>query len=130
MTFDIELSITDIQERQQENIKRAAEFKPSGAAGKAIQFMTAAAHRYLVSKTHVWKYRGGGYRASQRMEVQELSGRLFVDPNTVNPRGQKPVEYSVYEEARGGEHAAYAQTRNYIETRLMRRGVDMIRSAM
>lgn len=37
-------------------------------------------------------------------------GEIFIDQNSINPRGQRPADYGPVEEARGGSHAAYART--------------------
>jgi hypothetical protein len=46
------------------------------------------------------------------MEIKEreATGRIYIDPTAVNPRGQRPEEYGVYEHARGGSHAFYERT--------------------
>ena len=108
MSFDVELSITGIQEAQSEMVKTIARMQATGPRQRAILYATTAAHRYLVSITHVDT---GAYRASQWMEAKGERGQIYVNPSTTNPRSKvKPVEYSVYEEERGGEHAAYERT--------------------
>ena len=39
-----------------------------------------------------------------------MTGRIYIDPRAVNPRGQKPSVYGFYENKRGGEHAFYDRT--------------------
>lgn len=130
---DVDLSIRGIQEAQQNNIRRIAAVKPSGKLGKAIHEITITAFRFLVQITHVDT---GSYKGSQRMDYKveggDAGGKLFVDPSTVNPRSSvKPVEYSVYEERRGGSHASYKRTEVYIEKLgLLRHGVKMVRSEL
>lgn len=105
---DVDLTIEGIQEAQNELIRTIARLEARGPRERVIKYATTTAHRFLVAHTHVDT---GTYRASQWMEVQGEHGQLYVNPNTVNPRtGQRPVEYSLYEEARGGEHAAYQLT--------------------
>lgn len=106
------ISIIGIQQAQRRNLERIAAMKPSGALGNTIRDILMDGHRYLVTQTHV---QTGAYRASQRAELTGLTGRLFVDPSAINPRGGKPVIYSVCEERRGGSHAAYATTFSYIK---------------
>lgn len=78
------------------------------ALGRAIQWGTAAAHRYAVSITHVLT---GSLRASHRMAVSGLQGRISLDPRARNPRSrQRTAVYGPVEEARGGEHAFYRRT--------------------
>jgi len=108
--MSFKMSIDGIQKLQDKNLRRMAELKPSGAAGKAIRYGLTRLHRYVVSITHVWKYKGGGLRASHRMGMDGLRGRIYIDPGAVNPRGQKPVDYGPYEHARGGTHAFYDRT--------------------
>lgn len=98
--------------------------KPQGAVGQAIKHVTSGAHRYLVRETHVDT---GSYRASQRMEITGLRGRLYVDPTARNPRsGQRPAVYGEYEEARGGSHAAYKRTYEEAGPRLVREAMAIM----
>lgn len=107
------VTIEGIQEAQQANLRAIAVMQPD-KLGRALQYALPVAHRYLVSITHVWILQGGAYRASQRMSITEdnagARGEIFIDPNSINPRGQKPSEYGPIEEARGGSHAAYERT--------------------
>ena len=120
MPYIPQLSIEGIQEVQQRNLKRIAAMQPSGEVGAAVRDAIVALHRYAVAITHVGKYQrigttvgGGSLRASHRMEVDGLSGMVYIDPSAKNPRSKtKPVEYGVYENARGGEHAFYDRTVN------------------
>jgi hypothetical protein len=102
----IEPNLRQLQEIQAANRKMIQALQPSGASGRAIKDMTIRAQRYAVINTHVWPDRGGGLRASHTMEVQGLHGRVYI-AHGVNPRGQDPAEYGVYEHARGGDHAFY-----------------------
>jgi len=111
---EIGLSITGLQEAQADNAKRIAALKPTGELGQAIKDLTITGHRYAVQITHVWKYLGGGLRASHRMEVKGTTGRIYIDPSAVNPRGQKPVVYGYYENRRGGDHAFYDRTEEFL----------------
>lgn len=112
--FDVNLTITGIQEQQNKNLKRIAALQPNGATGQAIKKATLGAHRYAVSITHVWIYRGGALRASHRAEIKGLRGRIYLDPSAVNPRSVnvpiKPSVYGFYENRRGGSHAFYDRT--------------------
>ncbi len=105
MAFDVKLSITGIQEAQAANNRAIAALTPAGALGRAIKYGTTEAHRYAVAVTHVDT---GALRASHRMEVSGLRGRIFIDPWSTNPRsGTPPAEYGLYEHRRGGSHAFY-----------------------
>jgi hypothetical protein len=118
MTRDMRLSIERIQEVQQRNLVRIAMLRPGGLVQRELQEATIATHRYAVSITHVGKYRsnggwvgGGSLRASHRIKMLRLKGVVYIDPNSRNPRSKvKPVEYGIYENARGGEHAFYDRT--------------------
>ncbi len=126
MTFNVNLTITNIQEAQDANLRAIAALQPDGEFGEAIRDAVTMLHRYATSITHLGRYRqsksgrwhydlqgtgGGALRASQSMEVRGLYGRVFIDPSSVNPMtGQKPSVYGVYENARGGTHAFYDRT--------------------
>jgi hypothetical protein len=116
MPFDVNLSLTGIQEVQARNLRRIAALKPEGAAGEAVRDALIALQRYAVQITHVGKYVGAGaLKNSHRIEVDGTEGMVYIDPSSVSPRrGTKarPVEYGVYENARGGEHAFYDRTVN------------------
>ncbi len=113
------ISIVGLQEAQQRNLNRsAAMYKPDGVVQRELQSVTIAAHRYAVSITHVGRYRsngkwagGGTLRASHRIKMDRMRGIIFIDPSARNPRSKTPpVEYGVYENARGGTHAFYDRT--------------------
>lgn len=112
--LDLNATLRGLQEAQDQNLRQIAALQPSGALGQAIREATAQLHRYAVAITHVWRIKGGGLRASHRMEVLGggLGGRIYIDPAAVNPRGQRPAEYGIYEHARGGEHAFYERAIN------------------
>jgi hypothetical protein len=111
-------TIEGLQEIQKRNLKRIAAMKPGGAAEEAVRDAVVALHRYAVTITHVGKYMrggnvvgGGSLRASHRMDVEGLEGKVYIDPGARNPLSKtKPREYGVYENARGGEHAFYDRT--------------------
>jgi hypothetical protein len=107
-----DFSVQGLQEIQKANMRHIAAMKPSGGLGRAVMYTTTSAHRHTVSITHVWRYMGGGLRASHRMQVSGLRGEIYIDPDAVNPRGQRPAIYGPAEHARGGSHAFYARTEN------------------
>lgn len=109
------VSIEGIQEAQRANLRAIATMKLQGRLGRALQMAMAELHRYAVSITHVWIVWGGALRASHRVGLPTLTenygrGEIFIDPAAMNPRGQRPSIYGVYEHARGGEHAFYDRT--------------------
>ena len=121
--FDASLTITGIQEAQQANLRAIAALRPEGAFGRAVVYAATAAHRYAVAITHVWWYKGGGLRASHRIEVQGLRARIYIDPASVNPRGERPAVYGGEEHARGGSHAFYERV-------VVERGREIAEGAM
>ena len=103
-------SIRGLQEAQRGNLKMVAAMKPEGGFGEAIRAGTVAAHRYAVVETHVDT---GALRASHRMKVSRLEGKVSIDPSARNPRSNALVaQYGAVEEARGGEHAFYDRAVN------------------
>lgn len=125
---DIALTITGIQEAQNEMVKTIARLEAPGARQRVILYATTAAHRYLVAHTHVDT---GAYRAAQRMEIKGEHGHLYVDAAAVNPRTkERPAEYSVYEEARGGSHAAYQRTFEEAGPRILEETREMLAREM
>lgn len=99
-----------IQGIQDANLRRIAALQPSGAMGEAIKYGVIRLHRYAVAITHVWWYKGGGLQTSHRMAVEGMSAKIYIDPSSLNLRGQRPSEYGPYEHARGGTHAFYKRT--------------------
>ena len=98
------ITIRGIQEAQQDNNQRIAALQPGGSFGRAIQYATAQAHRYALIVTHV---QTGALRGSHRMKVSGTRGEIYIDPNSVNPKGAKPSIYGPVEHNRGGTHAFY-----------------------
>ena len=108
MAFDVKLTITGLQEAQAKNNRTMAALTPAGAFGRAIQYGTIAAHRGAIVLTHKDT---GALKASHRMQIGGLRGRVYIDPGAAKPRsGQRTAEYGPYEHQRGGEHAFYART--------------------
>lgn len=138
MTFNKEMTITGMQEAQQWNARAIANMQPSGAFGRQIQLVVTQIHRYEISITHVGKYfRNGGFqgggslRASIRMQVNGLSGRTYIDPNTVNPiSGNRPAVYGVVENARGGEHAFAERTVQEAQQRIINTAIAYVGRAV
>lgn len=126
MTFDVNLSITGIQEAQDDNVRMIAALEPSGALGESLRFVVVGMHRHAVAITHVDT---GALKASHRMgiELANLFGEIYIDPASVNPRSKvKPEEYGVYEHNRGGSHAFYDRTRREVGPALLTQAEAMI----
>ena len=135
MAYNPQLSIEGIQEVMARNNRRIAALKPEGAAGEAVRDAIIALHRYAVQITHVGKYTGAGaLKSSHRMEVDGTEGQVYIDPASVSPRRTKrkykPVEYGVYENARGGEHAFYDRTVDEIGPNVSARARQKITDAV
>ena len=121
------LSIRGIQEAQKANEQIIALLRPNSAFGRAVQYATIQAHRYVVAITHV---DSGALRASHRMEVKGLQGRIFIDPTSpgINRRrgrrssrvALRPAVYGPMEHARGGSHAFYQRTEREAGVRISR----------
>ena len=123
MPFDVSLTITGLQEAQALNNRMIAALKPSGALGQAVREVTAAAQRWAIALTHVDT---GSLRASHRMEVGGLRGRIYIDPGAVNPRsGRHTALYGPYEHARGGSHAFYGRVVDEHGQELANQGVQL-----
>jgi hypothetical protein len=92
--------------------------KPSGEAQAGVRKATATGHRYALAITAVDT---GAWRASHRMEVEGLTGRVFIAPEAANPRsGTRVSRYQSVWEERGGRLAAYERTVNEAGDKIMR----------
>lgn len=99
------IHIRGIQEAQRANLTLIRSLQPGGALEAAIKVATSLAHQAAVRKTPVDT---GSLRASHRINLQGLRGKVYIDPETVNPRsGGKPSEYGLIVHARGGRSAFY-----------------------
>jgi hypothetical protein len=105
----IDVDISGIQQAQAAAVQALGALKPTGAFGKAVQYVTGQAHRYATQITPVDT---GSWRASHRPEVHGLQGRIFLDPTAVNPKSHSlPSVYGPrLETQRGGRYAVYEHT--------------------
>ncbi len=96
-----------------------------GALGKGVRHVTVGAQRYAAQHT---VEDTGTWRASQTAEVNRLRGRVFIDPNNLNPKSKsRPVDYGArLEITRGGRYAAYEQTVNQAGWRLLKEAGQII----
>lgn len=127
----LKATIRGLQEAQAKNAEMIGALQPKGALGEAVKYAVFDLHRHEVTLMHVGRYKqsargtyyysrtggvgGGAMRAALRMDFTDggdtARGRTFIDPDAVNPlTKRKPVEYSVYENRRGGEHAFQDRT--------------------
>ena len=132
----VRITIEGLQRAQQANEKMIVTLRPSGAFGRAILFATTEAHRRAVYNT---PWDTGGLRASHRMEMDGLRGRVFIDPAAVNPRqgGRKPAVYGYYLHQqgmrpglRGGIRAFYKYTVERDGKKIAERAIKLIRGAL
>ena len=99
MTFDVSLTITGLQEAQEANLRLIAALQPTGALNRVIIWATTEMHGRLTPNT---PHDTGALRASRRVEIQGLEGRVFNDPAAANPRSRTPPSrYDVYLHAMG-----------------------------
>lgn len=116
------LEIKELQKLADANVRALAALEPrnDSAIAQAIYDTTVHAHRFMVSVTHVDT---SSLKLGERAEfdASKLRGQVFIDPYTVNPRsGNRPAEYGIYENARGGPHAFFDKTVAEAQTRLGR----------
>lgn len=122
------VTIKGLQREQARNVQRIADLQPAGAAGRAVQYATAAAHRYAVQITHVDT---GAWRASHRMALAGLRGSVQIAPGAKNPRSGQPV--SVYADVwaqRGGELAVYDRTIEEAGPTIADQALDLVEGAL
>ena len=95
----IGLTIRGLQEAQRANLELIAAMKPTGAVNRVVIWATTETHRRLTPNT---PHDYGALRASRRIEVEGLRGRVFNDPGARAPRSKTPpAEYDVYLHQRG-----------------------------
>jgi hypothetical protein len=135
VTFDAKLSIEGLQEAQKANLKAINALKPSGALGRAVQFMSSAAHRAAVFNT---PWDTGSLRASHRIKLKGDRGIIYIDPGASNPRSRTPPhEYGQYLHdqgmipgIRGGIRAFYAYTEQTQGDAILKQGAKMIEDGL
>ena len=127
----LQMTIEGIQEAQAACNRALAAVQPRGALGEAVRWGSAEGHRYTVEITHVDT---GALRASHRVRFEEgrrwARGRMFVDAQSVNPRGQRPSVYGPIEHDRGGDHAFYERTQRERGGRILRGMADVVRRGL
>lgn len=119
------IDIQGIQEAMDANVRLIESLQGGGALGRAVQFMTVAAHRYAVGITHVDT---GALKSSHRMSLTlegSPRGEIFLDKAAVGPNGV-PAYYGIFEHGRGGEHAFYDRVIAEAGERIMRQGQEML----
>lgn len=119
MTFNVDLTITGVQEAQAQNLRQIAMLRPQSVFGRVIRDASLDAHRYAVAVTH---QDTGTLKAAHRIEVAGVNGRVFIDPSATNPRSlQAAADYGRYEHARGGSHAFYSRVVSEHGAEILRR---------
>lgn len=108
MSFDVDLTITGIQEAQQANLRAIHAALPERGLGRVVGIAALELHRYATAVTHVDT---GALRASHRIRQDGSRAEIYIDPGSVNPRtGEHPAQYGIEEHDRGGLHAFYLRT--------------------
>lgn len=125
MSFKV--AIEGYQELQAANRKLLAAVRPQGALGAANLYATKSMLRGVESRAHSDT---GTYQASIRAEFNGLTGRVYVAPNRNPKSGGIAAAYARFEEARGGSHAAFANTAKQDEQRAAQEGVQLIIGAL
>ncbi len=128
MTFKI--GIAGIQEAQRANNRAIAALQPRGAMGRAVQEMTAMAHRYSIHITH---YITRALATSHRMRIDKggSRGRVFIDRTARNPRsGARTSVYGPVEHRRGGAHAFYERVERERGATIGKRGLAVLRKGL
>lgn len=112
--MSIRVDISGLQEAQEANAKAIAALKPSGAHGRAVQYIVTEAHRRAVYNT---PWDRGALRAAHRMWMRRLRARIFIDPGASAEGGARPAEYGpilhrqgMRSGVRGGIRAFYQYT--------------------
>ncbi|MEM7344586.1 MAG: hypothetical protein AAF485_10110 [Chloroflexota bacterium] len=99
------VGIEGIQAVQTRNIMRIQSLTSNGPLEALAKRVTVYTHSQAIKVTHVDT---GTLRASHRMQVRGKRGRVFIDPDAVNPQsGEKPVDYGPIEHSHGPTHAFY-----------------------
>lgn len=114
----IKPTIKGVQEVQAAAVRSLGALRPEGALGKAVQFVTAAAHRHL---TGITPYQTGAWRGSHIPDIKGLHGRIYINPEATNPKSQsRPVDYGTeLELERKGKYAVYATTAQQAGPRIL-----------
>jgi len=123
----IDVSIQGIQELMADSLRATRAIRPSGALGRVVKRVGLATLRWIDGVVHVDT---GALRASQRIDFiesgNEATAIIFVDPTAVNPKGQYPAEYGVYENRRGGSHAFYDIGADYAQAYIATEAINTL----
>lgn len=125
----MKVSISGLQAVQSAMLRAIAAMQASGALGEAVRHVVAGVHRYAVQNTVVDT---GSWRASHRMQISGLRGRVDIDPSAQNPvRGGYPAVYgAVLERRKGGRYAVYRNTFEQAGPELLRQADAIIRGGL
>lgn len=112
LAYDIDTEVMKRLEAALENFDKEIQVAPAGPAVKrGLARMSGHASRFASGITHIDT--GTLYRSYLLKMDDGTSGsyaQIYVNPQVVNPRGQRPVVYAPYEFGRGGDHDAFGQT--------------------
>jgi hypothetical protein len=100
-------TVQGLEKIQQARMRLIADMQPSGGLGKAVLYGTTQMFRGVQTRIH---RDTGTYAAAQIPKVDGLKGSVRTGAYKNPKSGQSASVYGPYEEARGGGHAAYANT--------------------
>lgn len=117
-------TVRGLEKIQAARLQLLKAMEPQGAFGRAVLYATTELAQGVMERIHVDT---GTYRAAQIPRVQGLVGRVYTGAYR-NPKSGTPASvYGPYEEARGGSHAAYANTYKSDGPRVLGRAAQMVR---
>ena len=123
----IKTVVKGYEQLQAANLKLLSAVKPTGALGAANLYATKSMLRGVIGRAHADT---GTYKSSMRAEFNGLTGRVYVAPNRNPKSGGIAAIYGKYEEARGGSHAAFANTASQDEAKAAQDGIQIIVGAL
>jgi hypothetical protein len=100
-------TVQGLEKIQAARLKLLKAMEPSGAFGRAVLYATTELFEGVQGRIHVDT---GTYRAAQIPKVQGLVDQIYTGAYRNPKSGTAASVYGPYEEARGGSHAAYANT--------------------
>lgn len=100
-------SVKGLEKIQAARMQLIYAMQPTGALGKAVLLGTTQMFRGVQTRIH---RDTGTYAAAQIPKVNGLKGIVYTGAYKNPKSGQAASVYGPYEEARGGGHAAYANT--------------------
>lgn len=119
--------IRGLQQLQEASRKLVYAVNPKGAMGQANRYAVLQLMRGVRVRAHKDT---GTYAASIQAEFDGEHGRVYVADNRNPKTGQSAAVYGKYEEARGGSHAAFANTNAQEGSKAAQDGIQIIVGAL